>query len=56
MSSFEIEVIFAKHFLKLDLYFGHINRFDLQNRTTFVHLTNKVLFAPTSYARMFVNE
>ena len=56
MRSFKIEVIFGKHFSKLDLYLATFSdffnitvRFIKSNR--FAHFTNKVLFAPTSYAK-----
>ena len=54
MRSFEIEDIFVKHFLNSDFYFGHIGNIgSIYKIEPLLHFTNKVLFAPTSYAKMF---
>ena len=59
MRSFEIEVVFVKNFLKLDLYFGHISRCfenigSIYKIEPILHFTNKVLFAPTSFELGFL--
>ena len=61
MCSFEIEIIFVNHSLKLDLYFAHIKRCFEQIGSIYKiepvwHFTNKMLFAPTSYEKMFYRD